>query len=326
MKVKSFVTLLLVFAWLAPVMAQYDLEAKERERMSKARVKVQTQWTHDFVDGKPSAKGYKSSVTKFNTKGNITEVTNYNEEGKIISLIVYQYDSNRGNKVNFERYQGNREKLQYSQKLVYNAKGNKIKEYGYDGATVYSNTYQYDANDKLSEIAYTVDNALVEKRKLKYAGNKTEIMIYDPSNNLTFRQENSYNDKGLLTAEIKTGGKGNVVHTLDLQYNTSGGLTEEIKKRAGDKLDYQKLYYYDKENRPIKEEIINLDDTKFVSHEYQYDNLGNLILETWRKNEKAKEASSKKIIYDSRGLYTEMECYYATYKLKSLYKYTYELY
>jgi hypothetical protein len=314
-----------VFAWLTPVTAQYDFEAKESDRMAKARAKVQTQWTHDFVDGKPSAKGYKSSVTKFNTKGNITEVTNYNEEGKIISLVVYQYDS-RDNKINFERYQGNREKLQYSQKLIYDGKGNKIKEHGYDGATVYSNTYRYDANGKLSEIAYTVDNALVEKRKLKYSGGKTEIMIYDPGNNLTFKQENTYNGKGLLIAEIKTGGKGNVVHTLDLQYNTSGDLTEEIKKRAGDKLDYQKLYYYDKENRPIKEETVNLDGTKFISHEYQYNNLGDLILETWKKNEKAKGSSSKKIIYDSKGLYTEMECYFATYKLKSLYKYTYEFY
>ncbi len=325
MKVKSFVILLLVFAWLTPVMAQYDFEAKEKDRMAKARVKVQTQWYHDFVDGKPSAKGYKSSVTKYNTKGNITEITNDNEEGKIISLVVYQYDS-RDNKVNYERYQGNREKLQYSQKFVYDAKGNKIKEYGYDGATVYSNTYQYDANSKLSEIAYTVDNALVEKRKLKYSGNKTEIMIYDPSNNLTFKQENTYNDKKLLVAEVKTGGTGNVVHTLDLQYNTMGDLTEEVKKRAGDKLDYQKLYYYDKENRPIKEETVNLDDTKFVSHEYQYNNLGDLILETWKKNEKAKEASSKKTTYDSKGLYTDMECYYATYKLNFLYKYTYEFY
>ncbi|MDR1153746.1 MAG: hypothetical protein LBL04_03470 [Bacteroidales bacterium] len=325
MKVKSFVILLSVFAWLTPVMAQYDFEAMERDRMAKARVKVQTQWTHDFVDGKPSAKGYKSSVTKFNTKGNITEVTNYNEDGKVISLIIYQYDS-RDNKVNFERYQGNREKLQYSQKVVYDAKSNKTKEYGYDGATVYSNTYQYDTNGKLSEIAYTVDNVLVEKRKLKYSGNKTEIMIYDPNNNLTFKQENSYNDKGLLVAEIKSGGKGNVVHTLDLQYNTSGDLTEEVKKRAGDKLDYQKLYYYDKENRPIKEETVNLNDTKFVSHEYQYNNLGDLILETWKKNEKTNESSSKKITYDSKGLYTEMECYFATYKLSSLYKYTHEFY
>ncbi len=318
------VIILLVFICY-PVMAQYDFEAKERDRMAKAKVKTQTQWTHDYVDGKPSAKGYKSAVTKYNTKGCITEITNYNEEGKVISLIMYQYDS-RDNKVNFERYQGNREKLQYSQKAVYDAKGNKSKEYGYDGNAMYNNTYRYNDADKLIEITYTVDNVLVEKRKLNYLGNKTEIQIFDASNNLTFKQENTYDAKGMLISEIKAGGKGNIVHTLDLQYNKLGDLLEETKKRAGDKLDYQKLYYYDNANRPIKEETVNLDGTKYVSHEYQYNNLGDLILETWKKNEKAKEASSKKITYDSKGVYTETECYFASYKLYSLYKYTYEFY
>ena len=325
MDVKSFVIILVVFAWLTPVMAQYDFDAKEKERMAKARVKTQTQWTHDFVDGKPSDKGYKSSVTNYNTKGNITEITNYDERGNIISFIVYQYDA-RGNKVNFERYRGNREKLQYSQRTVYDTKNNKTREYGYDGATVYSNTFMYDGYGRLSEINYTLDNALVEKRILVYSGNKTEIMIYDSNNHLTFKQENTYNNKGLLVSEIKTGGMGNVVHSLNLNYNSAGDLMEEVRMRAGDKLDYQKSYQYDSENRPVREETINLDGTKFVSHEYQYNALGDLVLENWKKTEKVNDFSSKKIAYDSKGLIAEMECYFATYQLKSLYKYTYEHY
>ena len=322
---KSFVISLLVFVWLNPVMSQYDFETKERKRMADAKVKLLTQWTHEYIDGSPSVNGYKSTVTRYNTKGNVTEITNYNEEGKIISLVVYQYN-NRDNKVNFERYQGNREKLQYSQKTVYDAKGNKIREYGYDGATTYNNTYQYDGNGKLSEINYTENNALVEKRKLKYSGNKTEILIYDPSDNLIFKQENTYNAEGLLVSELKTGGTANVVHTLDLSYNNVGDLTEETKKRSDDRLDYQKFYYYDEKNRPIKEETINLDGVKFISHEYQYNNQGDLVLETWKKSEKTKKPSPKIIKYNSKGVYTEMECYFATYQLNSLYKYTFETY
>lgn len=324
MNTKYFVILFLIFAWLNPVKAQYDFNAKERERMANAKVKTQTQWTYDYVDGKPSAKGYKASVTKYNIKGNITEITNY-KDGKVFSLVVYQYDS-RDNRVNYEQYKGNREKLLYSQKIVYDTKGKKTKEYGWDGATVYSNTYQYDAYGRLSEIVYTVDNILIEKRKLTYRENITDIQIFDANNKLTYRQENTYNDKGLLITEIKTGGQGNVVHTLDLQYNNMGDLMEEVKKRADDKLDYQKSYYYDSENRPVKEETINLDGTKFVSHEYQYNHRGDLITETWKKTDKAKESSSRKITYDSKGLYSEEECYFATSKFNSLYKYTYEFY
>ncbi len=321
----KLIIIIFIFVCIGQVKAQYDFDAVERDRMAKAKVKTQTQYTHDYVDGKPSAKGYKSSVTKYNNNGDITEITNYNEEGKIISFVVYQYDS-KSNRINSERYQGNREKLQYSQKTVYDAKNNKNKESGFDGASMYSNAYQYDGAGKLTEITYTVDNALAEKRKLSYSGSKTTIQVYDASNNMIFKQENAYNDKKQLTSEIKTGVKGNVVHTVDLQYNNKGDLEEEIKKRGDDKLDYQKFYYYDNANRPIKEESVNLDGTKYVSHEYQYNNLGDLVLETWKKNNKAKESSSKKITYDSKGIYTEMECYFASYKLYSLYKYTYEFY
>ena len=322
---RSFIILFLVFAWLNPIMAQSDFDAKEKERMAKARVKTQTQWTHDFVDGKPSAKGYKSTVTKYDTRGNVTEITNFNEAEEIISVVVYQYD-NRDNRVNYERYQGNRQKLQYSQKTVYDAKGNKTREYGFDGAAVYSNTFKYDENGKMSEINYTVDNANVEKRILKYSGNKTEILIYDAGNNLTHKQENTYNDKGMLVLEVKSGSKGNMVHTLNLQYNNANDLTEEAKIRADNKLDYQKLYQYDGANHLIKEETVTMDGTKYVSNEYQYNSQGDLEFKSWKKSERAKEPSTTKKTYDAKGIYTEEEYYFATYQLKSLYKYVYEFY
>ena len=325
MNEKSFFTLLMVLAWLIPVHAQYDFDAKEKERMVKNKVKAQTQWTYDYVDGKPSAKGHKSSVVKYDARGNVTEINNFNEKGDIISVITYQYDS-RDNRVNFERYQDNRKKLLYSQKTVYDARGNKIREYGFDGATAYSNAYKNDENGKPIEISYTIENVLIEKRVLKYSGNKTEISIYDSGNNLTFKQENTYNDKGLLVLEVKAGSKGNVVHSLNMQYNTAGGLMEEVRKRADDKLDYQKLYFYDNANRPIREETVNLDGTKFISWEYQYNAQGDLAMESWKKTERAKEPSTKKYTYDAKGLCTECDCYYATYPLKSLNRYIYEFY
>ena len=305
------------------VNAQNDFDAVEKNRMAKAKVKTQTQYTHDFVDGKPSEKGYKSAVTKYNTNGDVTEIVNYNGEGKVISLVVYQYDS-KGNRINHERYQGNREKLQYSQKIVYDANNNKNRESGFDGASMYSNTYKYDEAGKLIEITYMVDNALVEKRKLTHSGNKMTIQIFDPNNKLIFKQENIYDANRQLVSEVKTGGTENVIHTVDLLYNNTGGLLEETKKRTGEILEYKKLYFYDNANHLLREEIVNLDGTKYISHEYQYNSLGDLALESWKKNSKAKENSTKEIKYDSKGLYTETDCYFASYKLRSLYKYTYE--
>jgi len=325
MNVKFLVIIFLVFVWMNPVAAQSDFDAKEKERMAKAKVKTQTEWTHEYVDGKPSAKGVKATVTKYDTRGNVIEVVNYNEKGDIISVFVHEYDS-RDNKVNFEQYQDNRRRLLYSRKTMYDARGNKTREYGFDGATGYNNTFKYDGNGKLSEINYFVENALNEKRIFKYSGNKTEISIYDAGNNLTFRQENTYNDKGLLVSEVRIGGKGNTVHSLNLQYNNAGDLTEESKTLADNKLDYLKIYQYDSQNRPVKEETVNMDGTRYVSREYQYNNQGDLIFQSIRRNERALEPSTKKFTYDSKGLYTEVDAYIASHKLNSLYKYTYEFY
>jgi hypothetical protein len=324
--VNKLVVILFVFSFFSPVHAQYDFEAKEKDRMAKAKVKTQTEWTYEYVDGKPSAEGYKSSVRKYNTKGNVTETVNYNKEGKVISVIVYQYD-NKENRVNLERFQGNKEKLLYSQKIVYDTKGNKTREYGFDGATTYNNTYQYNSEGKLTNILYTLDNAPVEKRELSHSGNKTKIQIFGAGNVSTYVQVNTYNDNGLLVEEVKTSvGSGKVIHTLGFTYNSYGDLSEEVRKREGDVLDYKKTYAYNSANQPIKEETISVDGTSYISHEYKYNNSGDLIFESWKKNNRSKEASTKKITYDTKGIYAEMEYYYASYALYSLYKYEYEFY
>ena len=327
MNSKSFLIFLSVFAILNPLNAQYDFDAIEKARMAKANVKVQTQWTCDYVNGKPADKGYRSTVTKYDTKGNVIEITNYSSDGKLISTLTYRYD-NRGNPVSFERSDDKRE-VKIRQLTVYDAAGNKIRESGFNGSAQfpYSHSFTYDATGRLTEVKYMENNALVERRAFKYTGNKTEVSIFDGNDQLTFRQESTYTEKGMLLSEVRTGGANNaVVQSLNMQHNSAGDLTEEVKKRADNKLEYQKLYQYDKNNRPIKVETVNLDGTKFVANEYQYNSNGDLILESWKKNNKTPEPSTKKYTYDAKGLYTDVDCYFSTYKLQSLYKYTYEFY
>ncbi len=320
----KLVVILFMLAWLNPLNVQYDSDAKEKERIAKAKVKTQTQWTHDFENGKPKTKGYKSEIAKFDTKGNAVEVTTYNAEGKEITISVYKYD-NKDRQTGYERYQNKRDKIQYSQNTVYDANGNKIEESGFDGATAYKNTFKYEAN-KLAEITYTTANAVVEVRKLKYSGDRVDIEIFNASNVLIYKQQDRYNAKGLLVEETKLEGSGGVVHTINCSYNDGGAMLEETKKRAGNQLEYQKLYQYDNASRPVKEETVTLNDVKFVSHEYSYNSAGDLIVEKWRKSSNVKDVSTKKITYDSKGLYAEIEGFYASYNLHTLYKYTYEFY
>ena len=137
---------------------------------------------------------------------------------------------------------------------------------------------------------------------------------------------NTYNDNGLLVSEERTGIQGNMLHSLNLRYNNTKDITEETKRRADNRIDYQKIYTYDRNNRPQRVETVNMDGSKFVSNEYQFNNNGDLILVSMRRNERATEPSTKRYTYDTRGLYTEMDNYNATYKLKFLYKYVYEFF
>ncbi|MDR1672070.1 MAG: hypothetical protein LBS09_01195 [Bacteroidales bacterium] len=322
-KRKTTIITVLMFAGFGIASAQFDFKEIEREHMAKAHVKMQTEYTHDYKNDKPLEQGYKSAVKKFDVQGNVTEETNYNAAGKVTSLVAYQYDS-KNRRVNYERYQGNREKLQYSQKIVYDAQGNKTREYGFDGMSSYSNTYVYEGG-KLSEISYTTDNNPVEKRKLTYAGNKTTIQIFNNANKLIFKEEDIYNAQGLLLSEVKTDNAGKPVYAIVYEYKNNTLLISETKKR-GDVLEYQKIYHYDSANRPVKEETVNMSGAKFISHEYQYNPSSFLEKELWKKNHQSKEASFKKIGYDAKGIYLAVESYFATYKMSSLYKYVYDFY
>ena len=324
MKTKTFLILFLSLKLMFSVNAQYDRETIERNRMAKARVKTQTLWTYDYVNGKPSSKGYKSTVTKYDTKGNVIEIIDYNQEGKVISSKTYQYD-NRNNRINSKMYDEQR-KVKYSQEIETDASGKKIKESGFDGNDRYNNAYTYDGSGRLIEIKYTENNAIKERRQFKYSGNKTEILIFNANDVLSGRQENTYNDLGLLLSEIRKNEQGVIVNSKIMQYDNLGNLLQETKKRANDKLDYQKTYQYDKNNRPVKEETTTTEGTVYISHEYQYSASGDLLFESWRRNEKATEASTNKFTYDSNLLYTEKDSYLSTYKNNSLYKYIYEFY
>ena len=320
MNMKTFLTLFLLFA-LLPIKAQYDFAAIEKDRMARAKVKTQTQWTHDYVGGKPVAKGYRSAITTFDTRGNVIEIINYNKDGKVVLTEKTQYDR-FGKIINFERHDD--KKLLYSQRTTYDNSGRIVREAGSDGFANYSNTFTYDGSGRVAEISYTTNNSLQERRVFKYSGNKTEISVFNAANTLILTLENTYNDKGALLSELRRESQGNVVQSLNFQYNNFGYVLQEEKKRAGDKLDYQKIFFYDQHNRPIKEETTNPDGSKFVSAEYQYNNQGDMIFKSWRRNARATEPSTTRYTYDTRRLCVEEDSYFASSKFNSLYKYTYD--
>jgi hypothetical protein len=318
-KMKNYLLITLILICSTVVHGQDNLEKKEKARMAANKIKKQTQWAYDYVDGKPSSKGYISCVTSYDKSGNAIEIVNYKGDGKITSILNYAYDA-KGNKTSYTRYQGNREKLTYSQKITYDAKGCKLTETGFDGVSNYVNYFRYEGG-KLVEIKYTTDNLVTEKRAFKYDGANTEISILNADNQAIAKEVNIYDSKKNLIEESRFANQ-DVTQKKQYQYDVKGQVVEETKHRYGN-FSYKKKYYYDGAGNLLKVEDIKADGKAEVTNSYDYDAKGNILEEKWRK-ENSTDDSYKKYVYNDKGLYTSMDCYFASYKFSVLYKFTYD--
>jgi hypothetical protein len=305
---------------LIQMFGQADFEAKDRDRIATNDVKRQIQWEYDYINGVPSTKGYKCSATTYDKNGNPVEIINYDQNGTISSVLVYTYDA-QNNKTSYSRFKGNKDQLSYNQTLKYDQKGNKIIESGFDGTSTFYNSFYYGTNGKLSEIIYTADKVLIEKRTFKYAGNTTEMSIVSPTNVLLSKEISILDSKNNVLEETKYV-QNNVAQKSNFAYDPSGKKLEETKENFGT-LVYRRKYTYAPSGNlvQVSEEDSNM--KPFISYQYKYDAKGNAVEMKWAK-EPGKEYSKKSNKFDAKGLLTETEFYNATYKLNVLYKYTYE--
>jgi YD repeat-containing protein len=312
----------LLMLQLSCLFSQGNFEAKDQERMSKNKIKTQTQWSYDYENGKPSAKGYMSSQTTFDANGNITQIINYKTTGTIASIVLYSYDS-KGNKTSYSRYKGNKEELTYKQSLIYDAKGRKIGESGFDGMSNFLNTFVYDGSGKLLEIKYTTEKILNERRVFKYNNNKAELTILSPTNTMLSKEITTYDDKKNIIEEVKYV-QENASQKSNYQYNQAGKKIEETKTNFGN-LSYHKKYQYDNQGNLLQIMAFTPEEKSYTESEYKYDPKGNVIEERWTKD--ATSDYSKKVHkYDSKDLLKETDSYSASYKFSVLYKYTYQTY
>jgi hypothetical protein len=319
---RRLVLLMLLFGQIVQLHGQANFEAKDRARIAKNKVKKQVQWSYDYVNDKPNAKGYIGASTTFDKNGNISEIINFKADGKVTSVLNYTYD-NSNNKTSYSRFKGNKETLTYKQSIVYDAKGNKVSETGFDGVSNFANTFSYDTNNKLAEIKYTTDNVLTEKRRFKYSGDNTEMTIVSPSNAVLSKEINTYDGKKNILEEVKYI-QDNITQKYNYAYDPAGKKVEETKQHFGN-FAYKRKYTYDAAGNILKITEEKPAVKVYTAFEYKYDPSGNVTDERWVK-ENSTDYSKKTHKYDSKGLETESDCYFASYKFSVLYKYTYEFY
>lgn len=325
MRSTTLLTILLALTFLAN--AQYTKDEEfERKRIADSKIKKSIQWTHRFTQDKPNPKGNKTSETTYDKNGNPVEIINYRSDGDISSKLLYKYD-NKNRRIEYLMYQKEKDakevKLTYKQSFHYNESGLKTHEVVFDGISGYRITYAYNPDGSNKEIIkYSSANTVAEKWVYTYSGQNQEIKIFNADNQLTSSVQKKVDSKGNVLEEIRFGPNGKEQKRTTFVYDDKSRVIEMTEYYSG---SLSKKLFYKYNNLDVVTEITQQtpDGKKFVQSSYKHDTNGNILEERWSEDN-SDELSHKQSKYDKNGVLVEMESYYAPYKFRVLYKYTYE--
>jgi hypothetical protein len=321
MKIKNLLFAIFLIGSFIQVTGQANFEAKDRERMARNKVKKQVQISYDYSNGKVNSTGYVSKITSYDKNGNAIEIIEMEKSGSISRVVNCSYDS-KSNQLEFSTYKGNKEKLTYSQKKTYDARGNKKTETEYNGSNVVIKTFAYDANSRLLEIKYTTDNVLTEKRLFKNMGTLSEMSIVNVANVVISKETTIFDGKNNVIEEAKYV-QDNVTQKSNYEYDGNGKKVAESQTKLGS-LVYRRKYTYSGSNiLQITEERNNV--RPYTAFLYKYDGDGNCVEEKWTKEPNG-DYSKKTHTYNERGLLVQSDCYFASYNFSVMYKYNYDFY
>jgi hypothetical protein len=294
-----------------------------KQLINQNNVKAQTTFDYDYLNGKPVKKGTRSLSIKFDNNGNKTEEIGYKMNGSVHYVQTYAYDS-RSRMIEYAKYIGNREKLEYKITIKYNPSGQKLNESGFNGTEAFRNAYTYDSNGKLTEITYFIGNKVDEKRKLTYNGNETEINVYNGAGAHLYRLVDTHDSHNNLIQELQYDNKNNLTRKMVYRYDARGNQIAEEKYMNGKQV-YVTERTFDSKNLLTEVYQENSGGSKFLSNKYKYDGQGRLIEEQYR-SEAARDFSKNVYRYQNNGLRETVDSYFASYKYQVLYVYAYETY
>lgn len=327
---RNFLLLLFLLQLSSGVFAQLTNDEEiERKRIAESKIKKSIQWTHRYNNNKPTPEGYKTSETQYDKAGNPVEIINYRANGDISSKLIYRYNSSN-QKIEYLMYQKEKDaknlKLTYKQTFHYNQQGMKTHEVVFDGIAGYRITYSYYPDGNSKEIVkYNPANAVAEKWVYTYNGSNQELKVYTGDGILSYIVRKKIDGKGNVLEETRFGSNEKEQKRVAYVYDAKSRVTEMAEYFSG---NLSKKLFYKYNDLGVVSEIRqqNPDGKEFVQSAYKHDANGNLLEERWSEDSNTSELSHKQSKYDSRGNIVEMDSYYAPYKYRVLYKYTYEFY
>ncbi len=323
-KITLILALLLVNIF---IYAQSQSDSKERVRIANSKISKSVQWTYKFSQGKINTKGYITTESKYDEKGNVIEVINYKSNGQVSSKLQYKYDkyNNKTEYLKFEKKDKPDIELTYKQSFIYDEKGIKKIENGFDGITPYKIIYNYLPDGRTKDITkYASDNSIIEKWESTYNNNIQTINILKLGKNLDYILIRKLDSKGNILDETRKDPKGKEVKRIVTEFDANNNILSNAEYYSG-KFSKKLVYKYNAKNQLLEITQVNPDGSETLNRAFKYDLKGNILEEKWFDGI-PNEFSSKNTKYNDKLNPEEVESYYSDYKYKVLYKYTYEYY
>lgn len=217
----------------------------------------------------------------FNKKGFIEKKMRFKTDGSSSDLRVYYYDS-KGHKIKVKKESHSKSFGNYFGQWLYqyDKKGNNIEE-----------TYYEPTNRLRSKILSWYDNK----------GNKIETKSYDANDSINSHWLYEFDNKGQIVKATWYKGEKELFSRWDYVFNDKGLEVERHLELFDSKgAPYKRVHYeYDDHNNKTEEFFYNEADSLILrlSHQYQYDSIGNWVQSIQSENEVPKYLIERKYEY-----------------------------
>lgn len=317
-----FILCLTFFIIVGGVYAQSSIAMLDEDLISGKGIRGITEWNHSFSGEKPAENGNISLRARYNNKGYQLEEVTFNSKGEESRRVTSRFD-NMGNRTEHRVTDLRNNRLTFSQMAGYDQAGNKVAEWGFDGLGDYRNIFHLKPDGRIDRIEYTTQGNLKETRIFAYSGNETEVTVMLPDGSISETIRLKHNSLGYLVIEANYDNKDNQVRKVEYSYNNKGMKTGE-RRYHGDQMQYRDVYLYDGD---LLSEIVRTgrQGRQNTTNKYSYDGKGQLIKEEWY-NENTDNYSTREYSWDNNRNMVSVECFYATYEFRVMYRYDYSFF
>lgn len=226
---------------------------------------------------------------EFDQAGNLIHKVQYDENGEIRLDFEYQYD-NFGNQI-FSKEKNVEEKKMLSwDEWEYDAAGNMLKHFEYDGVGDLDNGEQFK---------YDINGNLTEKKKYGYEGSVYDWYGYE------------YDEQNREIKEITYNEDGSIYKRIEKEYDEQGNLVK-VTEADGQKIIAIDEYQYNENGKNTKHyRFIPSNEQQYLIKEWIYDEQGRLLEEIEYLEYLYEEIKAKKVYEYSSASYPDKRTDYA---------------